>query len=178
MTILLSGDQNEGKTTKLLRIYYELKEIGIPIFGFAASGIWDNDKKTGFNLLDLKTNQSMLLATIFPHKDYLKLGRFFFNPKAMMHGNQIMSEMLTDRPHIIFIDEIGKFELQGSVWHHSYQKLIKNPKQCVLTVVRTQLIEQIKKKYDLKNTVDYHLKTEDKIIINRLLNFHSIKGKN
>lgn len=172
-TLLLTGDQNEGKTTKLLHIYSELKKLEIPVLGFAAPGIWDNDKKIGFNMLDLKTNKTLLLATIIPNKNYFRLGRFYFNPEAIAHGNQIISKILSKSPHIIFIDEIGKFELQGSVWHHPYQKLIKNSNHCVLTVVRGGLIDQIKAKYHLKNSIDYNLETSDKIIINRLLNFQS-----
>ncbi len=168
--IILTGIQNGGKTTKLLSLYQKLKERNVSVGGFAAPGIWENDQKIGFNLLNLQNGQSSLLATIIPNKDFIKLGKFYFNPETLNYGNKILKDSLYQDQQITFIDEIGKFELMGFMWHDSFEHLLKINKKPLIAVVRAHLLTQIMKNYQLNTARVFVLNSDDNLIINRLLN--------
>lgn len=168
--IILTGTQNEGKTTKLLNVYHELKKRNITVGGFAAPGIWENDQKIGFNLLNLQNGETLLLATIIPNKDFIKLGKFYFNPETLYYGNKILRDSLNQDQQMTFIDEIGKFELMGFMWHDSFEHLLKINKKPLIAVVRTHLLTQIKKIYQLNTAQVFTLTSDDNLIVNSLLN--------
>jgi len=167
--VILTGNQNAGKTTRLLSLYEQLKKKSVNVTGFAAPGTWRGETKTGFDLLDLSSGLNLPLASIYPHPDSVAFGRFFFNPKAIETGKSILRQTATRPNGMVFIDEIGKFELGGALWHDDYQQLVTCPNLSLLTVVRESLVTKIIEKFNLQNIEVFSLDTPDNTIINKLL---------
>ncbi len=167
--IILTGKQNTGKTTRLLHLYEEMKKNKASITGFAAPGVWHNEVKTGFNLRDLSSGRDLPLASIFQQEGYIPFGHFFFNPKAIQAGNTILKQTFNLNGGVVFVDEIGKFELEGSLWHDAYLQLTKRRNLTVLTVVRESLVTKIIEKFNLTNIKIFSPDTPDNTIVNKLL---------
>lgn len=167
--MILTGKQNSGKTTRLLHLYEELKKKNAHVVGFAAPGTWQNEVKTGFNLLNLSTGKILPLASNYQQEGYIPFGRFFFNPTAIEAGTSILQQTHYPKDTIVLVDEIGKFELDGELWHDAYFQLLKQQNLFLLTVVRESLVEKIIDKFNLKNTEIITPNTPDNTIINKLL---------
>ncbi|MBU3928031.1 MAG: nucleoside-triphosphatase, partial [Bacteroidetes bacterium] len=109
--MLLFGQQNEGKTTKLLEIYREINKMEIESGGFVAPGVWHNGQKTGYQLLELPSLHCLPLASIVADQNPVRRGRFYFNQTTIDYGNQLILDAIKTKPAVFFIDEIGRFEL-------------------------------------------------------------------
>jgi nucleoside-triphosphatase THEP1 len=163
--MLLFGQQNEGKTTKLLEIYRELNKMEIESVGFVAPGVWHNGQKTGYQLLELPSLLSVPLASIIADQNSVQHGRFYFNQATIDHGNQLILDAIKTKPAMFFIDEIGRFELEGHIWHDSFHLLTQCKNMTLIVGVREQYLVGVKEKFKLQGTIDFHISTDINIII-------------
>lgn len=163
--LLLFGQQNEGKTTKLLEIYREINKMKIESMGFVAPGVWHNGQKTGYQLLELQSLLSLPLASITADQNPVQYGRFYFNQTTIEYGNQLILDAIKAKPAVFFIDEIGRFELEGHIWHDSFHLLTQSKNMTLIAGVREQYLAGVKEKFKLQKTSDFHISTDMKIII-------------
>lgn len=169
--ILLYGKQNEGKTTRLIELYHHVDNLKKNIAGFAAPGIWENGIKTGYRLLDLSKNTSLPLASISVDNKAIQFGRFYFNREGLEYGNILASSAINKYPNVFFIDEIGRFELGGNIWHDSFKLLTQTPGICIIATVRESFLDAVKQKFNLCKTHDFSLHTTDESISKSLTEF-------
>jgi hypothetical protein len=54
---------------------------------------------------------------------------------------------------MIVVDEIGIFELEGLIWADAVSRLIEKNVGFLLWVVRNTLVEEVIRKWDLKNPI-------------------------
>jgi len=146
---IVTGTQGSGKTTLLKKVTEGLKGKELCVGGFVAEGIWKDDHRYGFNLLSMQGSISIPLCTKEPVEDYLKFGHFYFNPAAILFGNEIITrdKRLAD---IMIIDEIGIFELEEKLWFEAFNQLLKTTSMPVLISVREKIVQQIIEKFNLK----------------------------
>ena len=166
---ILTGEPNQGKTTRLHQILTRLNALGVKTCGFLAPGVWENDQKTGFDLLNLKTGERFALARTeyFPHA--IHHGRFYFNSEALYKGESILEKATISTCDLVVIDEIGRFELAGSVWHKSLSNLQAKPELLILIVVRSSLIAKVNEFFHFKEPTTFQFHTSDNDIINSIL---------
>ncbi len=67
--LIITGEIGQGKTTYTLNLVKELKEKGYRVGGFLAIGIHENDKRTGFDLLDIRNSRQFELCKDTPHEN-------------------------------------------------------------------------------------------------------------
>jgi len=163
--MLLFGQQNEGKTTKLLEIHKEIIKLEIDSEGFVAPGVWHYGQKTGYQLLELPSLLSLPLASLVADQNPVQYGRFYFNQTTIEHGNQLILEAIKTKPAVFFIDEIGRFELEGHIWHDSFHLLTQSKNMTLIVGVREQYLAGVKEKFKLQETIDFHISTDINIII-------------
>ncbi len=113
--VIVSGKQGEGKTTQCLKLAEEAVKEGRKIGGFIAPGKWKDGLRYSFELLDLRTKKLYDLASRDQIDGWEKVGSFYFNPETIKIGENILREHLKDSEWL-FVDEIGKFDVQGRVW--------------------------------------------------------------
>jgi len=166
---ILTGEPNQGKTTRLQQILTSLNALGIKTCGFLAPGVWENDQKTGFDMLNLETNERRILARRYHFKDATPHGHFFFDDKTIYQGELILKKATTNTYDLVVIDEIGRFELAGSIWHKALTNLQVKPEIPVFIVVRNSLIAEVNFFFQIKAPTIFQFHTPDNDIINNIL---------
>ncbi len=177
---ILTGSPNEGKTTKLQQIVDELKSRQLNISGFLAPGIWENEEKAGFDLLNLDNNECRLLARTSLFEGAEQFGRFFFSKTTIAQAELIIYSTPENNPDLIIIDEIGKFELAGQIWHDSLFYLQQNSTAPVLIVVRNDLTKSVISFFKIIDPIIFNLNTDNNHILNSILStvqHHSTQNK-
>lgn len=165
---IITGVQGSGKTTFLQTIVEKLKSKGLVVGGFLAEGFWENNSRSGFELLAINDGRSIKLCTNKPTKNYLKLGYFWFNPEAILMGKDILESNKLNAD-IMVIDEIGIFELQEKIWYTPFKELLYSFHKPVIISVREKIVEEVIEKFELSHMQIF--KPDDKLegIFNKIL---------
>ncbi len=156
---MITGEVHEGKTTFVEKIISLLRAKNIYVTGFLSKGHFYQGKRQAFSLYNISTERSVPLAKANEMEGWLKFRSFWFNPRALTLGNQILSFACKDSSDIIVIDEVGPMELDGQGWHTSLLKLSTLTSQVQIWVVRNSIIEEVIQKYELINPVIINIGT-------------------
>jgi nucleoside-triphosphatase THEP1 len=141
--IILTGAINSGKTSLLRATIRLLVKKGFHSGGFLSEGILTEQKKSGYQLLALPTNERHLLCSTTYQKDWQQIGKFFFNPHALALGNSLLNPLAARNFNPLFIDEAGPLELNGGGWAPALDTLaLHETNTCILTI-REGLVQQI-----------------------------------
>ena len=151
---IISGSSGDGKTSLLKKLIENLKSKDLKILGLLAEGKWDNNVRSGFDLIDIETNNRLELCTNILNNEWLKEGRFYFNPTAIEKGKLIIEKCILNNSYLIIIDEIGYFELQGKIWASSFEKLLKSTSTTIIITAKQKLIPQIVSKFNITNFIE------------------------
>jgi len=165
---IISGTQGEGKTTHLKEVVRLLQEKRRSIAGFVAEGSWENNKRTAFTLVNIKSGESIPLCGSTAKDGWMKEGRFYFNRDAIAMGEKWLGESISSRSDFVVIDEIGIFELNNKIWHTAFQKLLKQSNCNLIITARNSIIEKIIQKYALENIEVFSLKVTAKEITDKI----------
>ncbi|MBN2615160.1 MAG: hypothetical protein JXR71_05650 [Bacteroidales bacterium] len=164
---ILSGGQGEGKTTRLGELLPLLEESGIRTAGFVAKGSWEGGMRSGFTLADIQGSVEKTLCTTQVTDGWIALGRFYFDPEVILWGEQMLQQGILNRADLFVMDEMGKFELSGNVWHPIFDSLLRNNKSLLVTV-RSDFITQFIEKYTLENVQIFTTDDDLEQIVNRI----------
>jgi len=156
--IIISGNIQEGKTTFVEKVINRLKRKEITLGGFLSKVIYQNDKRTGYQLFDLNTERKELLCTVVEHPQWNHYGKFYFNPKGQELGVDILKN-ISEESQLIVIDEIGPLELGGEGWSAAIDELVRNSARPMIWVVREHLVEKIARKWTVGEV--YHFMLHD-----------------
>lgn len=149
MIFLLTGESGSGKTTLMKALATILRKNNLTPGGFIAPGAWHNDVRSGFMLHDLYHKMEYQLAETGGTGNEMQ-GPFVFNTKTLELGNQLLTQQLHDTQiDLIFVDEVGPFELRGKGWAPSLELLAMADKPQIWTV-RPQLVEQVSERWGFK----------------------------
>lgn len=78
MTILaITGDPRIGKSTVIMHVAEELKKRSLKVSGIISKEVKSNNTRTGFEFIDVTTNERMMLASTVGNG--LRLGRYVVN---------------------------------------------------------------------------------------------------
>ena len=154
--IIITGKKGEGKTTKLLSIIDLLYEKKISTIGFTAKAEWEDGERNKYTLVDINSNNTITMCSAKPNENYSQNGRFYFNPLAIIFGDNILSNN-TNKKSVIVIDEVGPSELDNKLWHKSLMHNLENTKNTILISVRETLVKSVINKYSLSNVKVYTL---------------------
>jgi nucleoside-triphosphatase THEP1 len=146
---IIAGDQREGKTTFLKEVTIKLTTRGTPVEGIMAEGLDKDGERTGFQLVNISNDKSIVLCSVHPKPDWEKTGKYYFNPEGLEFGRKVLNQISADS--IVIIDEIGPLEMKGGGWSAPVQKILENYDNTMIWVVRRSLTEQIIHKFELKN---------------------------
>lgn len=166
---ILTGQQGEGKTTKLIELLEELDKKCLEMAGFVAPGKWQDNLRSGFDLLDIRSIERMVLCHGKELENYTRYGRFYFNPEAISFGDFLLAEGLKQSIDLLVIDEIGLFELEGKLWANSFYKLLENSKNNLLITVRTKFLDQVISTFKLQNSIIFNLSQNSSDIASQII---------
>jgi nucleoside-triphosphatase len=166
--VIITGEKGEGKTTKLLIVIDLLKKYEVPVVGFTAVGEWNNGERSKYTMVDIITGKSAIICVDKVTKGYEKHGRFYFNPRAVEFGENILYK-LQSKKSVVVIDEIGPFELDGEVWHNSLVHHLENTHNLLLLSVRKKLVAEIVEKFNLANVSIYNTQASTDDIVKEII---------
>ncbi len=147
---IITGEKGEGKTTLLEHVVQCMRLQGYHLGGFLSKGFWKGNERSHFELWDIEKDQGLMLCKRDPSEGWPQWGPFFFNPEALAKASQIIDRCLLEKPDLVVMDEIGKFELADGGFHKLIKKLMQNLIYPQLWVVRRPFVSEIMEKYRIQ----------------------------
>ena len=174
--IIITGEIGSGKTTLISGISSLLKELGIKTGGIIAPAIYEQENKTGYNIIDESTGCKMQLSQIEEIDGVPRVGRYFFIPEALDFGRNALSVERNLKSQIVLIDEIGAWELQGQGWATSLNELIINYEMPLIITVRKSFVNLVIENWMLQNPLVIEAKNASIVeIFNEIVKFTGLK---
>lgn len=141
--VLITGDRDSGKTTRLWREIDLLKKsAGSRLAGVATLPIEPGMPKIDYTLQNLMTGERRLLMTERVQAGWERFGRFYVDSTAFSWANSEIISQLSQATHVVF-DEIGKIELSGNGFAPSFSAALRYESVTVIAVVRTRFLNDI-----------------------------------
>lgn len=155
---IITGTQGSGKTTFLQEMMFNLASKKVQVGGILAIGFWKNYERDFFELIDLKSKNSILFCQREPKDGWEKLRHFYINPAGQKFGEAALDHEYLKNSDIVVIDEIGPFELNGKGWARSIQLILDNlPDMIMVWVVRKSLLDEVATYYNFQPLKVYHV---------------------
>lgn len=165
---IISGAQGEGKTTLLNEVISILQKKDIYMAGFCAEGSWKNGQRYGFQLIDIVSGEKKICCTSDFEEGFEQLGRFYFDMNTIQWGEELLETGVETSASLFVIDEMGKFELKGKVWHNKFISLLNSQKPLLVTV-RTSLLKQFIDFYGIQNSEVFSMGQDVKEIAEKII---------
>jgi nucleoside-triphosphatase THEP1 len=136
---ILTGPVHSGKTTALMNWIKKRTDV----YGILTPLV--NEKRV---FLDIQISEQFAMETAEYDSTILTVGRFKFSKKSFDRAIGIIRDAIYKKGWLI-IDEIGPLELRGEGFHDVLKEVIVQRKDKLLLVVREELIEKVKKYFEL-----------------------------
>ena len=145
--ILLVGGIGSGKTATGLRLLSLLRSYGIQVGGILAPRLLKDEETIGYSIIDLATNATHLFAGLEPSD--IQIGKFYLSQAGLDLAERTIRNALNESP-VVFIDEIGRLELEGGGHAHAVRQLLQSDSVPVL-LVRDTLVEQVVRTFEISD---------------------------
>lgn len=99
--VIITGDIQQGKTSFVKVIVQHLQQRKYRISGFLALTVLEGEHRSGFDLFDIQTSETMVLCSLKPVQGWMKQGSFYFNPLGLQKGNEILSGIRSENVQLI-----------------------------------------------------------------------------
>ena len=146
---IITGKVHSGKTTFLSGLTDRLKQERVSLAGFLSMGSFNGDQRSTFTLVNIEDGKQHKLASIVKREAWIRFGRFYFNPEALLEGERIISRGLEQRADLVVLDEVGPFELEGGGWTSVLNLLEKEYELIQIWVVREQALAGVLERWDI-----------------------------
>ena len=173
--ILVTGDTGDGKSTLLGELVMLFKNRGIQTGGIISPAIVENDVKSGYGLINVATSEKQRLSYTHKGEGLVNVGRFYFSPEGIMFGKSALTVANNQHAQIVFIDEIGAWELQGQGWAESLNELILRCEMPIVLAVNKKLTSQVAESWQLQNPLIIEAKNaSSEKVFNDIIHFSGI----
>jgi nucleoside-triphosphatase THEP1 len=158
---IVTGSRNEGKTTFTQKITEELKKNNISVGGILSKKIVSDSQTTGYDLIDIETNDTFVFLRRNENTGTEKIGKFRISQKGLETGTVILGPEKQHGNKLVVIDEIGSLELDNKGWSGCFQKLIESSENNILITVRDTYVEDVIIKWGLADPVIFKIPDAD-----------------
>ncbi|MCX6266190.1 MAG: hypothetical protein NTW16_02370 [Bacteroidetes bacterium] len=155
--IIISGAVGAGKTTLLQEIVGRLKEKGISAGGIYSPRITENEKTTGYDVVDIMNNSIEMFLRMSDDPGLNKIGRYSILPPGLQHGINALSSVKNRDNQVVIIDEVGSLELDDQGWANSITGLINASDSHLILAVRNTFVEQVIQKWNFQDCLVYEV---------------------
>jgi nucleoside-triphosphatase THEP1 len=149
--ILISGEINDGKSTLMHELAVRFKDHTIQAGGIVSPAILDNGIKTGYALLNVATGEKMRLSQTEKGEGMANVGRYYFLNEGIEFGKAALAVAGNQNSKIVFIDEIGTWELQGQGWAASLNELIIQCDMPLIIAVHKSIVDLVIENWQLQS---------------------------
>ena len=155
----LTGKPKSGKTTAVLKIVDLLIKNGIKVGGFYTVEIKKNDRRLGFEIVDILTGKRGVLAGV-DQESKIKVGKYGVNVGNLEGIGVQALEYGFENCQVLIVDEVGPMELKSELFRKVVRKVLNSDKLTVFTVhyrSSDDLVREVKRKSNL-----YELTTDNR----------------
>jgi nucleoside-triphosphatase THEP1 len=141
--IIVTGDKGDGKSTMLAELAVLFKRKGIQAGGIISPAVNENKVRSGYELINIATDQKIKLSQTKKGDGMVNVGRFYFFEDGIAFGKTALKVANNKMSKIIFIDEVGAWELQGQGWAESLNELTLHCEMPIILAVNVKLVDQV-----------------------------------
>jgi nucleoside-triphosphatase THEP1 len=141
--IIVTGDKGDGKSTLLAELAVLFEREGIQAGGIISPAVIENGEKSGYELINVATAQKIRLSQTKKGDGMVNVGRFYFFEDGIAFGKTALKVANNQMSKIIFIDEVGAWELQGQGWAESLNELTLHCDMPIILAVNVKLVDQV-----------------------------------
>lgn len=161
MNIFITGPPGIGKSSVIKKVIQVLREKRIYAGGMYCPEIRENNKRVGFEIIDILTGNKGILAHI-RQSDGPKIGKYKVKLQDLTRIGIHSIDIALEKADFIVIDEIGPMEIQKSNFQKKVIKALDSPKP-VLGIIhwkmKNPIINLIRMR---KDTVIFELTKENR----------------
>jgi nucleoside-triphosphatase len=129
--IILTGAPGVGKTTIVTDVAQKLKERRVNVGGVVSREIRTNNMRTGFEFIDIATNDRETLASVTGNGP--RVGKYSINLQGCRFAaNRLINALINS--DVIICDEIGPMELKSKEFIDTARNLLKTNKKVMMVV--------------------------------------------
>lgn len=147
---IVTGGIAEGKTSFLINLANELKELGFSLGGFYAPRTLAFEKTMGYSIMSVETGEEFGFLKLKTAENKDGIGRFEIEQGGLEFGKRLLSPLFAKNNQVIIIDEIGNLELNDGGWKESLEKLLEQSVLCIILSVRSTFVDQVIEKFSLQ----------------------------
>jgi len=147
---IVTGSIGEGKTTQVEKIVTALKSKNISIGGIYSPRIMENDTTTGYDVVDIATNERTAFLRADEDDELPKIGRYSILSDGIKIGHKALKSSLKHH-RVVVIDEVGRLELEDAGWAENLHYLLNHAKCSVILSVRDRFIKEVIEKWYLED---------------------------
>jgi nucleoside-triphosphatase len=144
--IVITGAPRVGKTTIVRDVAQKLSERGVRVGGIISREVRTNNVRTGFEFIDLTTNDREILASVTANGP--RVGKYFVNLSGCQFAaNRLINALINSE--VIVCDEIGPMELKSKEFINAARNLITTNKNVIVVVhqkLEHPLVNQFREK--------------------------------
>ena len=144
--IVVTAPRHTGKSSLIARYVEWCREHDIRMAGILAEGLWENNQRSGFNLVDLSTGIRVPLAVRSAPHGRARI-RFDFYPDGVEAARTALDAAHCAASDLIVVDEVGKLEVIGEGWAPFLPPLLALPGKTNIWAVRTSLVETVARRW-------------------------------
>ncbi|BBO93414.1 nucleoside-triphosphatase [Desulfosarcina ovata] len=144
--VMVTSPQHTGKSSLIARYVDLCRRHQIAVAGILAEGLWENNRRSGFNLVDLSSGIRVPLAFRRAEKARAKIA-FEFYAQGMHAGKRALDTGRCATAALIVVDEVGKLEVMGQGWATCLPALIELPGKTHIWAVRSTLVESVAERW-------------------------------
>jgi pyridoxamine 5'-phosphate oxidase len=137
-TVLLVGAVGAGKTAAGLQLLSLLRSYGLRPGGILSPRVLKGEETIGYSIIDLATNTTHPFASLDPGE--IRVGRFFISTQGLKLAERAIETALR-ACSVVFVDEIGRLELEGGGHAPSVRRILRSDAVPVF-LVRDTFVEQ------------------------------------
>lgn len=145
--ILVSGGKHCGKTTLVADFIASVSGQGLRIAGILARGLWRDNLRSGFDLVNLSDGSACPLARRRDHPDPHHHLMFDFLEAGVRAGAQALDPRLCGRADMVVVDEVGKLEARGDGWAPHIKALLAIGPPLFILIVRLDCMQRIRDRF-------------------------------
>lgn len=148
--ICITGHPGIGKTTVIKKLFSILQQSNIPVAGFYTEEIRVNQKRQGFKVISLTTQESAILAHVNIQSN-MRVSIYGVDIKGF---EKLMTKELEQKSKVLLIDEIGKMECFSKLFISMMRKVLDDQNICLIGTIAEKgygFIQEAKKKVEIKH---------------------------
>jgi iron complex transport system ATP-binding protein len=149
---IISGGKGEGKTLFTKELAEILKKNKIKVAGILSERLMSGEGTAGYDISDIETGEktAFLRSGVGEVSD---IGKYTIVAEGLSEGKRILHSCVHGMRKVVFIDEVGRLEMNDQGWAPAIEELLKHSGNHLVMVVRIDFIETIRMKWGLENPI-------------------------